>query len=444
MSRFFRRELAAFTQDRRGVFAVITSLMLFVLVTVGGMAVDFSRAQMAKERLQFAVDSAALAVGKVTESYEDPEDAILDYVVANIDGSVIKDGSLQLATNISETPASRQVAIEASAKVDGIFTAFFGVDEIQVNARSETYEAYQNLEIAIALDVSNSMKNARIAELRKAAKEFVGKLLKSEKDRELRHISLIPYGAAVALPTGLNRFLRGQFEDAYWNGCFNYGDDIFRNDNLFRNGSLDPYPHFHFWGNHLLCSQDREAIFLENNVDVLEKAIDNMTATGGSTRTDVATAWALRAVSPKWRGIYPGAPAHLPADYGDAIKVLVIMTDGAVTGELGLYGYDPRTHFTPGPAANRAPLAPSVFPEDFYLTTFDDGLRNFLKACDTAKNKNGVVVYTVCFLIEKDKPRQGLKDCATTEDHYSFAESGELSAAFDRIALGIDSLKLRK
>ncbi|MGD1869928.1 MAG: pilus assembly protein TadG-related protein [Neomegalonema sp.] len=292
------------------MFAVITSLMLFVLVTVGGMAVDFSRAQMAKERLQFAVDSAALAVGKVTESYEDPEDAILDYVVANIDGSVIKDGSLQLATNISETPASRQVAIEASAKVDGIFTAFFGVDEIQVNARSETYEAYQNLEIAIALDVSNSMKNARIAELRKAAKEFVGKLLKSEIDRELRHISLIPYGAAVALPTGLNRFLRGQFEDAYWNGCFNYGDDIFRNDNLFRNGSLDPYPHFHFWGNHLLCSQDREAIFLENNVDVLEKAIDNMTATGGSTRTDVATAWALRAVSPKWRGIYPGAPAH--------------------------------------------------------------------------------------------------------------------------------------
>ncbi|MEO1119831.1 MAG: VWA domain-containing protein [Pseudomonadota bacterium] len=428
------------------MFAVITSLMLFVLITVGGMAVDFSRAQMAKERLQFAVDSAALAVGKVTESYEDPEDAILDYVVANIDGSVIKDGSLQLATNISETPASRQVAIEASAKVDGIFTAFFGVDEIQVNARSETYEAYNEMEVALVLDISNSMSGKRLTEMRTAAKDFVAKLLRTEKDRKLRRISLIPYGGGVRVPASLDRFLRSRWEPDYWSGCFQLGDDMYRNDNLFANGSLNPQNHFFFPSpDKTLCpGGDVEAIFLENNVEVLNAAIDNLTMTAGSTRTDIATGWALRAVSPKWRGVFPGAPANLPADYGDSIKALVIMTDGAVTGEFGDYSYDPHQHFGPGPESDRFPLKPPAPPLNYYITSAASGRQNFAKACDTAKRKAGVVIYTVGFIVEDDVTLKLLKDCATNEDYYTKAGNGDLSSAFSRIALGVESLKLRK
>ena len=55
--------LAGFIRQRRGVTAVTFAIALLPLLVLTGTAVDVSRAFIVKQRLGFAIDAAALAVG---------------------------------------------------------------------------------------------------------------------------------------------------------------------------------------------------------------------------------------------------------------------------------------------------------------------------------------------------------------------------------------------
>ncbi|HEU4327990.1 MAG TPA: hypothetical protein VFS21_32940, partial [Roseiflexaceae bacterium] len=50
----------------------------------------------------------------------------------------------------------------------------------------------------------------------------------------------------------------------------------------------------------------------------------------GGTVTNEGIAWGWRVVSPRWRGLWSGAPGNLPLAYGSANmdKVMVVLTDG--------------------------------------------------------------------------------------------------------------------
>lgn len=431
--------LSVFWRDRRGNFAIMTAFMMFVLIVVGGMGVDYSRAQMAKSRLQFAVDSGGLAIGQIFRTYDDPAQAVVDFIESNIEGSVIDPSTLEIDTTIEDTPTSRQVNITAKASVETLFTHFFGVEKYDVTAETETYEAYQELEVSIVLDISGSMAGSKLTELRNAAKLFVDTLLETEEDQEYRVISVIPYGGGVQFPDDFARFLKPQYEPTYWNGCFDFDDTIY-NDNLLDEDTLDPYPHLY---SPALCPQgDMRAIFFENDPDVLKNHIDKLTVTAGSTGSDIASAWGLKALSPKWRGEIDGAPADVPADYGDVVKALVIMTDGGVNGQIRRWGYDYMDHFGPGDPSDRWPNVPWNY-GNYYKYSNSQSRINFEAVCDEAQSAEGVQIYTVGFEVSATWMLDTLKNCATSPRNYSEAKSGELEAVFEAIALSLDPLKLR-
>ncbi|MGD1869925.1 MAG: pilus assembly protein TadG-related protein [Neomegalonema sp.] len=435
-----------FSEDRRGAFAIITALMLTVLIIVGGMAVDYSRAQMAKERLQFAVDSGALAVGQIFRSYEDPEAAVNDYVEANIDGSVIIPESLSVDTVITETPTSREVVIEANASVEGIFTAFYGLDKIDVTARTATAEAYEKLEVALVLDISSSMTGDKVAELREAAKAFVTTLLEEETDREFRHISIIPYGGTVKLGADFFDYLKPGYSEAKWNGCLEFDSSIM-NDGLIPLGAHDPVQHIWRYKNHKnneWCPPGAsEPLFFSNDVTQLTTYIDNLTRLSDVTGADSGSAWGLKALSPLWRGRIDGAPSDTPADYGDSVKSLVIMTDGGITYQGRAASYDLLAAFgddIDDPSDDHPTVDPVYADGSLYSKA--QAQLNFTAVCDEAKAKAGIQVYTVGFAVSQTWMLDLLKDCATREANYMTPATGELEETFRAIALRLDSLKL--
>jgi len=67
----FRNKAACFKGDRRGNFAVMTSILIVPLLLSVGLAVDYSRIVDARSDIQAAVDAAAMAaVAKSSENYK--------------------------------------------------------------------------------------------------------------------------------------------------------------------------------------------------------------------------------------------------------------------------------------------------------------------------------------------------------------------------------------
>ncbi|MGD1869926.1 MAG: pilus assembly protein TadG-related protein [Neomegalonema sp.] len=443
---YSRLSLRAFAHDRQGAFALMTALMLTVLIVIGGMAVDYSRAQMAKERLQFAVDSGALAVGQIFRSYEDPEQAVKDYVEANVDGSVIIPESLSVETVITETPTSREVVIEANASVEGIFTAFYGLDKIDVNASTATAEAYQKLEVALVVDISSSMDGAKIIELRDAAKAFVTTLLEEQTDREYRHISIVPYGGTVKLGSDFFGYLKPGYSETKWNGCLEFDSPIM-DDAHIPLGQHDPVQHIWRYRNHMnneWCPPGAsEPIFFSNDLTELTTYIDSLTRLSDGTGSDIGSAWGLMALSPHWRNRLDGAPSDTPADYGDSVKALVIMTDGGISYQGRANSYDLMAAFgddNDDPTDDHPTADPSYANGSLYNKS--QAQRNFTKVCDEAKSKAGIQIYTVGFQVRNTNMLNLLKGCATREANYMTPGSGQLEETFKAIALRLDSLKL--
>jgi Flp pilus assembly protein TadG len=72
----WRVRVVPFWQDRRGGVGIIFALSAMVLIVVAGAAIDFGRATYARNDLQSAVDSAALAAGREVISPTDTSEQI--------------------------------------------------------------------------------------------------------------------------------------------------------------------------------------------------------------------------------------------------------------------------------------------------------------------------------------------------------------------------------
>lgn len=185
--------IAAFWNDRRGNVAMMFGLAAIPFFAFGGLAVDYSRAMMVKNRLATALDATALAIAGQTGLTQAQLTASANaYFRANYPSSELGTPS---ALQISF--ADRQITISASATVDTLIMGLIGYDTMAVEATAEVKKSSNSLEIAMVLDTTGSMAGSRITDLKAAANDLIDIVVWADQTQYTSKIAVIPYSAGV-------------------------------------------------------------------------------------------------------------------------------------------------------------------------------------------------------------------------------------------------------
>jgi len=490
--------LASFLADRRGNVAMIFGIAFIPLLIAGGAGIDLARAFIVQQRLEHALDAAALAVGRSIEKSDDELQALAQkYFDANYPaGGIGKPGALTMAIN------DDVVDISVSAEVDTTIMRIAGFKELTVDAASQVTRRLTGLEVVLVLDNTGSMaSNGKIDALKSAAKGLVDILFGSETKPEYLKMGLVPFAAAVNVGTGyldsgwidnngassvngLN-FSNGKnalqayaaLTNKSWNGCVEARpmpmdiDDTPPNPS---NGNTLWVPYFApdepsgvgGYSNSYLSDvststnlQTRQAYFpkytnksvsgvgphfncrtapltpLTNDRAAIISAIDSMD-TDGNTNIGIGLAW-------RWRLLSPTAPFEEDAEYDDPKyrKAIILLTDGENT--IGTT----TNH-------NKSVYGSYGYVKDNRLGTtnastaeakLDDRM---LAACSAIKNVSPmrpVTIYTITFQVGSTATKTLMSSCATDAEKYFDSPSNSvLQQHFKAIAGELSELRVSK
>lgn len=201
----FTKFWKAIMKDARGSAMILMTFSLIPLLVSLGCGLDYARALLIRNKLQEAVDSAALA-GRRTMKMQDIETAkpgAMSYLAFNFPKGTY--GSSEVVSTITK-PEAGTVKVVASTNVPTTLMAIMGVKQIPISVMATAKQNYENYDIVMVLDVTGSMTDkingkTKIAALQESAKAFYAQLEAGQKqlrEQGLRmRFSIVPYAAAV-------------------------------------------------------------------------------------------------------------------------------------------------------------------------------------------------------------------------------------------------------
>lgn len=356
-----RRHMRAFRRDEDGSLLVFGLVLFAIFFLMGGVAIDVMRAENRRVALAQTLDRCALNAAALSQTLN-PEAVLRDCVE--------RDGLLPFLTSVQVTNQNdtRAVAATGRVPVSTLFMDSLGIDTLPMNASTRAAQGASNIEIVLALDISNSMNSAnRLQGLRQAAKNFVSSVLASNGDRI--SIAIVPYSTQVNLPpvlaaqynltprSNLGVTANGDMNNV---NCVDLPSSVFSTPGL---SPTQPFPPTGFADLSNIFSgpmfadtffrATRDPITVscrpltntfirlpDNDVTRLHAQIDALRAFG-NTSINLGMKWASVMLDPQTRPVFDalireGAiPAEFrgrPSDYNVSTqKIIVLMTDGENT-----------------------------------------------------------------------------------------------------------------
>jgi len=206
------------------------AIALPILLMIGLGTIDIHQASRVKANLQDALDAAALAAARsgYTDAGAIQEAGMValranmpDYFKAGSDDV----GSFVLVANKLEADATVNVKVLVANIVLPPYGKLLD-DLLPVSTKSEVMRASRNVEVAMALDITESMKGAPLTALKAAATELVGIVVQDQQTPFYSVMGIVPYSASVNLGPGLAVAARGPIRQktniqsgAYFNGA---------------------------------------------------------------------------------------------------------------------------------------------------------------------------------------------------------------------------------
>ena len=184
-----------FAKDRKGAFAMQFALMAVPLCICTGLAIDGGRAFLARFELASALDAAALAVGSTTTEGADLNAVAKKYVDVNF--KTEHDKPIQLTLDVGEERAT----LKGSVEINTYFMPLVGQPTVTVSAESEVRVGGNNVEVAMALDVTGSMAGTRITGLQEAAKILVDEVVGTVQTPYFSKVAIVPWSQSVYVGT---------------------------------------------------------------------------------------------------------------------------------------------------------------------------------------------------------------------------------------------------
>jgi Flp pilus assembly protein TadG len=337
-----------FRDDESGNLTVMSVFMFVGIVGFCGIGVDLMMNEMKRTKLQHTLDRAILAAADLDQEL-DPEAVVQDYFATSGMSEALSSVTVEEGLNFRTVSATAQIAS------DPLFMSAVGVDSLSAPAAGTAEERIANVEISMVLDISGSMGwNNKIGNLRNAAREFVDTVIQ-EDGGGLTTVSIVPYNATVNLGSTLAQYYTLSDEHDY-SRCAIFPTSAFTTLGISRSLELERLGHFdpstRNWSsahipNPWCPTSDYGAIMVhEDDAAVLRAHIDSLNA-GGNTAIDLGMKWGIALLDPSSQSLVTDmiADGHItpaaenrPAAFDDreAMKILVLMTDGANTTQFDL------------------------------------------------------------------------------------------------------------
>ena len=200
MRQLFTNTVKAFRREDRGNVAMMTAIAGVVILGGAALALDITRGVNSQVNLADASDTVALMLAKSGLETEAEMRAAAESHLAQLYPGA--EGSrLEI---LSITRDGDAVRVRLADNIDTTFAAVLGRGDLDVSAAATAVYAEKEMDIALVLDTTESMKGAKMDALKVAAGEMVQTLQEQENDK-LR-MSVVPFSNHVNV--GLSQ--RGQ------------------------------------------------------------------------------------------------------------------------------------------------------------------------------------------------------------------------------------------
>lgn len=350
-----RGRIRHFGRNEDGALIIFALMLMWLMVMMGGIALDFMRFEATRTTLQNTLDRSTLAAASLTQALN-AEDVVTDYFA--------KAGMSQYLNSVTVTEGINFRNVDATASADSApyFLPIFGINDLSAPGHSTAEQRVTNVEITLVLDVSGSMaSNNKLVNLKSAAKEFVDTVLSSDPEHRIA-IAMVPFNGQVNLgPT-----LVGKYNRTYANGisgadCVDLPASTYNQLGMSRTLALpatsnaDTYSTTNTTTSYVSYSDSNYAVDKDankwcpsmpgnivrlptTNAATLKSQIDGLSAVG-ATSINAGLNWGMALMDPGARpmfaqlisaGAMTSDTANRPYDYSDreAMKVIVLMTDG--------------------------------------------------------------------------------------------------------------------
>lgn len=195
---------SAFLHNKRGNVAVVFGLTLLPMVAAVGSAVDYARLSSVSTALQMQVDSAALRA--IASANDLDRLHLIELGLAERVASLSYEASfsdVKVARISAETDPEAIIMVNAEGRFDMVFMQIFGFQSLPISASAEARRSPRTYEVSLIVDVTGSMRGAKINSLRHASRAFVSALLPEATDSDRILVNIVPYTASVNI--GRNR-----------------------------------------------------------------------------------------------------------------------------------------------------------------------------------------------------------------------------------------------
>lgn len=358
-----RKAVARFRREEDGSLIIFGLYCFLMMLLVAGVAIDVMRFEYERTRLQATLDRAVLAAADMHQAL-DSEAVVRDYFAKAGLSHLLVDVDVKSGVNY------RTVSATTKTELPTWFMKSVGVPVLNAPASGIAEERMGDVEISMVLDVSGSMKDSvtidkkgtkktKIELLRQHGGEFIDEMFtKVQGEGSLPgklSISIVPYNQQVNLGPDLGaRFNLSNEHNA--SHCVDFYSDDFTTVTLSPTTRLPrtaladlrySYQAPYFIECHTRA--DARVLAFSNDQTTLKSKVNSLTA-DGDTAIDIGTKWGLAFLDPSTRPVLDAIIADSasnakvrdiagrPFDYGnrEALKVLVLMTDGENTNSYAL------------------------------------------------------------------------------------------------------------
>ncbi len=193
MFRASRWSLRAFARETGGSVAILFGVALIPLLIGVGVAVDYGRALIVRERMADAADAAALAIG----SWPGLTEAELTTKAQQFFNANYPPSEIGAIGKLNVQLSGDDISISVSGTVPTTFMKLANFDSLDVGVTNKITKKQRNIEVVLVLDTTGSMKGAKLTAMKTAAKKMVETLFNGKATSDTLRIGVVPYSGAV-------------------------------------------------------------------------------------------------------------------------------------------------------------------------------------------------------------------------------------------------------
>lgn len=189
------RILDRFRRDDRGGVAMIFGLTSIPMLMMAGIVIDYGANSNARQQAQNAVDAATLSLAKLPLSLTAKD--LSDRATVQITAAMTKTQVSNLTITTTRTDNNYTIAVTGTTPTT--LTRIAGFQSLPLKVTGSTKRGSGNLEVALVLDNTGSMKGAKLTNLKSAATDMVNDLFAQvdpSKPSALK-IAVVPFSQTV-------------------------------------------------------------------------------------------------------------------------------------------------------------------------------------------------------------------------------------------------------